>query len=544
MDAVGTLEARAWVDGPERLVYTRVGEHGGAVYVDLVNGGWETVEITSTDWRVVPDPPVMFRRARGMRALATPVPGGSLNALRQFVNVADDRNWMLIVGWLLGAAWPSGPYPILVLHGEQGSAKSTTARVLRALLDPNAVPLRSESREDRDLMIAATNSWIVNLDNLSRLSGRMSDALCRLATGGGFATRELYTDAEEALFEAQRPVILNGIEELATRSDLLDRSIIVYLPTIPDERRRAETEFWREFEAARPSIQGALYDAVSATLRALPGVALEAMPRMADFACRVVAAEPALGWPTGAFLAAYAENREAANELPLEASPVAEAMRTFAEQQSEWAGTATELLERLQKLVDEAVTRQKGWPKAAHALSNTLGRLAPNLRAVGVSVAFSRAARRRSITVRKIAEESVTSVTPAMAAQTPVARDDDRNGAVTRGEAGVTPPTPGQSPPRKPRSDARDDNDASLPLFTNRDIPEASCEDPQQARPCHWCKGTRYWRSRNSSTLICAICHPPARASLVAEWVDVSVKGMPAQGGSDVPTGEQDDEGC
>src|SRR5436305_515316 len=81
-------------------------------------------------------------------------------------------------------------------------------RLLRSLVDPSVTPLRSEPREVRDLMIAATSGWVVALDNLSRLPQWLSDSLCRLSTGGGFATRELYTDSDEVLFDAQRPALL------------------------------------------------------------------------------------------------------------------------------------------------------------------------------------------------------------------------------------------------------------------------------------------------------------------------------------------------
>jgi hypothetical protein len=93
-------------------------------------------------------------------------------------------------------AGPSGTYPVLVLHGEQGRAKSTTSRILRALDDPSSAPLGAEPRDSRDLIIAATNGWIIGLDNLSHLSPWLSDSLCRLAIGGGFSRRELYMDAD------------------------------------------------------------------------------------------------------------------------------------------------------------------------------------------------------------------------------------------------------------------------------------------------------------------------------------------------------------
>jgi hypothetical protein len=258
--------------------------------------------------------------------------------------------------------------------------------VLRALVDPNTALLRAEPRDGRDLIIAATNGWLVGLDNLSHLSPWLSDALCRLATGGGFATRELYTDSDETLFDAQRPVILNGIEELATRGDLLDRSIILYLPSIPEAQRRPEVALWHDFETARPRILGALLDAVSTALARVATVKLNRLPRMADFAVWITAAEAALGWEPGTFMVAYTGNREAANELTLEASLIAPAIRKVAD--AGFTGTATELLRRLYDQAEETLRRQKGWPANPRALSGSLRRIAPNLRAVGINVEF------------------------------------------------------------------------------------------------------------------------------------------------------------
>ena len=154
-----------------------------------------------------------------MFPLPTPIRNGSLAHLRDMVNVGSDGDWALLLGWLVQALRPSVPYPILVLHGEQGSAKSTVARILRRLVDPNKAELRGDYREARDLAIAATNGWFVVLDNLSHLSTWLSDALCRLSTGGGFGTRMLYANDEEILFDFQRPIILTGIEELALDPD-------------------------------------------------------------------------------------------------------------------------------------------------------------------------------------------------------------------------------------------------------------------------------------------------------------------------------------
>src|SRR5262249_44595741 len=183
-----------------------------------------------------------------------------------------------------------------------------------------------------------------------------------VSTGGGFSTRRLYSDNEEMIFEVQRPTILNGIGELVTRSDLLDRSILLRLPTMGDERRRTEAEFWAEFETARPRILGALLDAVAAGLRGEGRVRLEQLPRLADFARWAPAAEPALGLGPGQFLDAYAGNRGAAHASALEASPVGQAVCRLA-RQGGFRGTAAALLARLEPLAGEAVRRQRSWPR-------------------------------------------------------------------------------------------------------------------------------------------------------------------------------------
>jgi len=185
-----------------------------------------------------------------------------------------------MLSWIIAAMRPSGPYPILEIKGSQGSAKSTCQKILRALIDPSDSPLRTQPRDERDLMISAKHSHLLGFDNLSSISDWLSDGLCRLATGGGLATRQLYTDDTQMIFYASRPVFLNGISDLVTRGDLLDRTVCLRLPPIPKEARRPEKELWTKFMAARPRILGALLDTVSSALRNVDSVRLPNLPRM------------------------------------------------------------------------------------------------------------------------------------------------------------------------------------------------------------------------------------------------------------------------
>ena len=176
-----------------------------------------------------------------------------------------------------------------------------------------------------------------------RLPASLSDALCRLASGGSFAVRQLYTDDEEVLFEAARPILLNGIEDIIGRSDLADLAILLTLGSIGEEQRRSETELWREFERARPAILGALLDAAAYGLRAVGSVHLGRLPRMADFALWATACETGL-WPANTFTRAYAANRKAAIEGIIDADPIAACVREFMSERPSWTGSAADLL--------------------------------------------------------------------------------------------------------------------------------------------------------------------------------------------------------
>lgn len=386
--AIALAEARANIDGPEREVFVRIAAAGGRLYLDLANEAWQAIEIDSRGWRILDSNavPVRFKRAPGMLPLPTPAKGGSIEALRSFLNVSSDSDFELAVAWLLAALRHQGPFPVLALVGEHGAAKTTFAGTLRSLVDPNKAPLRSLPRENRDLAIAANNSWVCAFDNVSSIPQWLSDAICRLATGGGFATRRLYTDDEEALFDAKRPVILTGIEDYVSRPDLADRTVFISLLEIPDDKRRAEQEMQADLDRARPQILGALLDLIVLGLQRLPHVVLARKPRMADFALWATACERR----AGAFMRAYDENRLEAVVTVLEGDLVATAIRNFVQLRggAKWSGTATSLLSALTAEVGES--RSKGWPSDSARLSGRLKRAAPALRKIGIRIEFTR----------------------------------------------------------------------------------------------------------------------------------------------------------
>ena len=281
------------------------------------------------------------------------------------------------------------------------------ARFLRELIDPVSAPVRCEPSTIRDLMISASNCRIMAFDNLSAVPTWLSDALCRLSTGGGFCTRQLHSNDEETIFDAQRPVILTGIEEIVTRGDLLDRTLVVHLPAICGERRRSEQELLERFKTDHPRLLGALLDVIVAAIRELPAARRGSrLPRLADFAVWVRAAETCLPWELGSFERAYVDNAQSKVDLVLEGWPVAQSAISFARQHGSWKGTPTALLATLARHASTSAFKHGSWPTNPQSLSRLLvDRLAPHLLHYGVKVSRSRrSGERRAISLELISD--------------------------------------------------------------------------------------------------------------------------------------------
>ena len=407
--ALMALEGIARFDGKEIAVHTRLAHHQRTLYLDLADRHWQLVEIRAGDWQIRParpDDPFRFVRYAATAALPMPDPEArDLAPLRGLFGMADD-DWTLLQAWLLGTLHPTGPYPIAVITGRQGAGKSTLCRVLKLLVDPSAAPLRSAPRSEGDLLISATRAHVLGFDNLSYIPDELSDAMCRLSTGGGLAKRTLYSDAEETILEARRPQVINAIAEVATRPDLLDRALLIRLEK--PAGRRTEAAILREVERLRPALLGALLNAVADGLAA-PAPEGVSLPRMADFGLWAMRGLPSLGVSPRTFADAYRGNQRGAIAVALDASPLPIPLgKLLDERQGEpWTGTASELLEILNRIagLGDPITRKaapQGWPKASNALTGKLRRLQAPLADLGIELTFNATREVRTITVARI----------------------------------------------------------------------------------------------------------------------------------------------
>lgn len=387
-DAKGVMSF--WCAERIETVFVRVAGGDGRVYLDRGTPDWSAIEVDGNGWRIVANPPVNFRRTPAMGELPTPVECDDTSQLALFLNVDEDQ-WPLLVAFAVGCLYPQGPYPVLILTGEQGSAKSTTLRVIKKLVDPSAAELRRQPEDIRDLMIAASNSWLLTYDNVSYLRDEVADTMCVIATGGGFSRKANYTDGDEYIINVMRPQAINGIGDFATRGDLLDRAIIITPPIIPEERREDEKSFWARFEQAKPALMGALLHCVSTGLRNLDATTLTAKPRMADFARFAVAAEPAYNADGETpFIDLYLENREQNTASILETSPLARVVWELVKPDGRWIGSSRLLFAAITEHATDTDRRSPGWPTAENKLKSPLMRIAPALRKPGIDVQYRR----------------------------------------------------------------------------------------------------------------------------------------------------------
>lgn len=279
-------------------VFYRVAYHENKIYIDLGTETFEVIEISEHGWKEMKNSPVKFIRTKTMRPLPRPNKKGDISKWKEIFNL-DDQQFQLWLSFIFGCFNPKGPFPILVLNGTSGSGKTLLSEVTKAIVDPAFAPIRSLPKTEEDLLVMAQKNWLLIFDNLSGISNHMSDALCKLSTGGGFARRKLFTNSEESVIAATRPVIVNGIDHITKRQDLADRAIVLALPYISPEKRKTKEEIWNEFNELAENILGFLCNAISSALKNFTTTVLKQKPRMADFAKWVTAAERDLGFNEG-----------------------------------------------------------------------------------------------------------------------------------------------------------------------------------------------------------------------------------------------------
>jgi hypothetical protein len=381
-EALGTLAGLGRFHGECLDIHLRTAGGNGEYFLDLaIPGSSRAVRISSASWEIVESPTAMFVRPESMQPLPEPVTGGSIEPLWRVANIPHGSR-LLALSWLIECLRPDTPYPLLELLGEQGSAKSTTQIALRRLFDPNACDLRSSPKSVEDIFVSAGACCLVSYENVSHLPGQMQDALCVLATGGGFAKRKLYSDTEESVVSVKRPIVLNGISAAVTAQDLVDRAVSIETPVIAE--RLEVTDLWRAYEEERPKLLGALLDITARALELLPQmrIAADQRPRLVEFARLGMAVAKAIGQLPEDFLAEFTACRQESLARTIDASPIAAAVVDLIEARP--LGMTAPAKEILLTLEQYRPTGCDSWPRSPKGLGDALRRAAPALRQIDI----------------------------------------------------------------------------------------------------------------------------------------------------------------
>ena len=380
------LSGEAIFGNPDPIpLSVRVAENGNSFWYDLTNSKWQAIKTTAEGWSVESEQPRQFKRYKHQMAQVIPNPDGDVRKILKYINLKSHIT--LFLCWLISCFIPKIPHPMPAVHGEKGAAKSTFCSLLKMLIDPSALATMTLQNDARSLAVNFQQHWFMPYDNVSYISEDTSDIICRGITGGGIQQRKLYTDADSYIFTFLRCFAVNGINNVVTRPDLLDRSILIELERVPEAERRELTDLLSEFETDRPYILGGIFNTLSKAMSIHPNVKLNKLPRMADFARWGYAIGEALGGEGDKFLSEYSENRDNQNMEAINANPVAFLIMEFMKCQSSWQGLVSGLLIELINIAPKhgIDPRSKSFPKQPNLLSRRLKDVKSNLEAVGIT---------------------------------------------------------------------------------------------------------------------------------------------------------------
>ena len=415
--ALNVLEAIAR-KGEERKLYNRVAlDEDRSIWLDLADDKWRAIHITKDGWEVVDKPPILFRRYSHQKPIPVPTRGGDLRLLFEYANIRYLGDQLLYAVDAITYLIPGIPHVIMVFFGPQGSGKTWSLRAVRIVIDPSLLDLLSLPRREREVVQNLDHHWCAFYDNVGSLPPWCSNVFCRAVTGTGVSKRALYTDDDDVIYNYYRCVGLTDINVVAKKGDLLERSLLLGLTSMPKTMRKTEEELKTKLESERRSILGAMLDVLVRAIRIYPKIKLESMNRMADFVMWGCAITEALGLDKQYFLDAYEENINAQNLEVVRASPISDALIKLMEDQraslnpGTWEGTPSQLYSELEEKAKELKisTRQKAWPKKPHILTRRLNELAPSLPSIGYEIETTRSGKSRKIFISSVT--SVTSVT-------------------------------------------------------------------------------------------------------------------------------------
>ncbi len=420
-DIIGVLSAEAEFNNQEPIkldlrVASRTDNNNITVwFIDLTNKDWEFVAINADQWNIINNT-IIFRRYPNQSPQVHPsrdYPDDIFNKFMDLLNIEGEDNRLLLKCYIVTMFIPEVPKVILMLHGEQGSAKTTLEELIKMIVDPSIVKTFAFPKDITEFIQQLSHSYVTYYDNISTLRDWVSDLLCRAVTGSGFSKRVLYTDDDDFIYSMKRCVGFNGINLGATKADLLDRGLIILLKRLRKDKWRKIEDIWKDFEVLRPQLLGYICDILVKVRKWKEQnrpLNLKGLSRMADWTEYGEIVSRCMGNENEKFLKAYYKNIDLQIEEVLESSALAIVVRDFIACMNVSSETPTKLLNLLDAKAQTLGinTKSTTWPKGASQLSRKLKELVTSLREVGIEVEWSKEpkTKTRVIIIRNLSSPS------------------------------------------------------------------------------------------------------------------------------------------
>jgi hypothetical protein len=385
---VATLEGKAVSQDSKEVLYNRWAYVDDEIYFD--KGDWQQIiHITKNGWSILEESAIHFRKFAHHETQVDPSQKGDLKLLLKYTNLISHEQELLLLCHLPAICFPDHPRACLICSGSAGAAKTTLLRLILGLIDPSKTDVLRFQNDPKEIAQQAWKHYCLFYDNLSYLKIDLSDFLCTVVTGLSYSKRQLFSDDGDTLWNIKCSLGLSGVTLVPTRSDLLSRSLILNLESIPEEKRLPESVFWKNFEQDKPKILAGLFDVLSKVLAS--GLTLDKLPRMADYALVGTKAAIALGYTSDDYLNAYSNNVKRQNDTVIEASPLAQTIIVFMQELSEWQGSSSILYGELFEIAERLNLYTKGhdddgFPKASTWLWRKMVPIRPNLLELGIRV--------------------------------------------------------------------------------------------------------------------------------------------------------------
>jgi hypothetical protein len=450
--AISQLEAEAEIEGSNITLHLRIAwgnpDTTDSIYYDLSDDKNRCVKITKDGWQIVENQiDVLFRKYNHLKPQVEPISTFAVGMddmdskddkmFDEFIslfnlktnnkeNTIEDIKFLLKC-YIISLFIPEIQKPILLLHGEQGGAKSTFQELLKMLFDPSIITTLTFPRDSNEFIQQLSHNLIAYYDNVSIIQDWISDLLCRAVTGNSSSKRGLYTNDDDFYYNFKRIIGINGIDLAATKADLLDRSIIIELERIDKKNRKKIKKIWEKFNELKPHVLGYIFDILVKVLRYKEEYGEIDFPdgqnRMADWEEYAEIISRCMGNPNWEFQRVYQENIGVQIDEAIESSPLSQAILEFMSEEiiigtdeatgndiknirEEWTGTPTELHTELENIaigkLNLSISKIKSWPKSSSALTRRINGIKTNLREKGIEITVGKTDGKRTITIRKM----------------------------------------------------------------------------------------------------------------------------------------------